>query len=436
MMDSSFSFLKNILFLFIVSIFLHPIPGLASVIDETLEGDAKLSQGEIQAAEKHYATALGMDPENWRVMRSLAEVKFQLKKYKETQKLVDRLLAKEVIKRNTVMVTVEGDPEPFEAEIVDERVVTPDSGINNMEKAEDGDVSKPVNYYRLFNLKTGQMLLVPHKSTKIQYQKVPGRVYAYVQELHAKVENILISKTRTNGPVEMVRIEGGCFKMGSNNYAQAERPVHDVCLKRFKMDKFEVTQADFQAVMGSNPSQYKGAGRPVEMVTWHEAEEYCKKKNKRLPTEAEWEYASRAGATTNYYWGNEFDATKSNFCDSSCSRNLRSKDSSDGFEFTAPIGSFPANSFGLHDMAGNVNEWVSDWFESDYYRKSPKDNPQGPARSNPSDRRGGGTQKVYRGGGWQTDANSQRSAWRKGFETDYRLDNTGFRCAGDLSIKS
>ena len=79
-------------------------------------------------------------------------------------------------------------------------------------------------------------------------------------------------------------------------------------------------------------------------------------------------------------------------------------------------------------MAGNVNEWVSDWFEERAYKNSVKDDPQGPVRASVDGRRGGGTQKVYRGGAWQTNPNSQRSAWRKGFESDYRLDGTGFRC--------
>mgnify|MGYP002700896929 FL=1 len=217
--------------------------------------------------------------------------------------------------------------------------------------------------------------------------------------------------------------------MGSEKSAVSEQPVHEVCLNPFKLDKFEVNQGRFQAFMGHNPSRFIGATLPVESVTWHEADEYCRNSGKRLPTEAEWEYASRGGTDTEYYWGNEFEATQSNFCDSKCVMNIRTENMSDGFPNTAPVGSFPANPFGLHDMAGNVNEWVSDWFEIRYYKNSPKDNPQGPKRSNPSERRGGGTQKVYRGGAWKSDANSQRSAWRKGFETDYRLDGTGFRCA-------
>ena len=428
-MGIPFTFYKNTLFIFILIIFLFPVAGFTSVVDETLEGDAKLARGEIREAEKHYAMALKMDPGNWRVMRSLAEVRFKLKKYKETKQLVDGILAMEVIKRNTVMVTVEGDPEPFEAEIVDERVVTPDSGRNNMRNYMDGETKKPIPHYRLFNMKTGKMLLIPHKDAKVKYKGVPTRIYAYVQDLHAKVENQLISMAGTKGPVEMMALKGGCFKMGSVNGDLTERPVHEVCLKPFKMDKFEVSQSDFQAAMGHNPSRFKGADRPAEMVTWHEADEYCKKSDKRLPTEAEWEYAARAGTDMEYYWGNEFDASKSNFCDSKCGLNIRAKNLSDGFPNTSPIGSFPANPFGLHDMAGNVHEWVADWFDERYYAGSPKDNPLGPQRSNPTDRRGGGMEKVLRGGAWETGPGSQRSASRKEFQTDYRIESFGFRCA-------
>lgn len=292
----------------------------------------------------------------------------------------------------------------------------------------DGKTKKPVLHYRLFNMKTGKMLLIPHKEAKVKYKGVPTRIYAYVQELHAKVENKLISMAGTKGPVEMMALKGGCFKMGSENGALSEIPVHEVCLKPFKMDKYEVSQSAFQAAMGHNPSRFKGADRPVEMVTWHEAEEYCKKSDKRLPTESEWEYAVRGGTNTEYYWGNEFDASKSNFCDSKCGLNISVTNLSDGFPNTSPVGSFPANPFGLHDMVGNVNEWVSDWFEERAYVNSPKDNPQGPIRTNPSGRRGGGAKKIFRGGAWRTDVNSQRSASRKGLETDYRLDGTGFRC--------
>ena len=429
MMETPFSYIKFMLCLFVLNFLLFPAVGFSSVVDETLKGDDKLAQGKIGEAEKHYATALKMDPENWRVMRSLAEVRFQLKKYNETKLLVDRILAMKVSKRKIVVVTMKDSSESFEAEIVDEKVITPDSGGNNMRNYVDGEATKPIPHYRLFNLKTGKMLLIPHDSATIKYQGIPGRDYAYVQELHAKVENILIAKAGSSGPVEMIELKGGCFKMGSDGGAVSEQPAHEVCVDPFKLDKFEVTQGRFQSFMGYNPAWFKGADRPVESVTWHEARDYCKNSGKRLPTEAEWEYAARGGTDTEFYWGDEFDPTKTNFCDSKCVMNIRTKNMSDGFPNTAPVGSFPANPFGLHDMAGNVNEWVADWFEIRYYKNSPKNNPKGAKRSNPSDRRGGGTQKVYRGGAWKTEVNSQRSAWRKGFESDYRLDGTGFRCA-------
>ncbi|HIK57944.1 MAG TPA: hypothetical protein EYF96_02500 [Nitrospinaceae bacterium] len=429
MMGRTFVIFKKTLCFLVFSIFMFPIAGFASVVDETLKGDADLKIDRITDAENHYAKALQMDPGNWRVMRSLAEVKFQLKKYKETKLLVDQILAMKVIKRNTVLVTVEGEPEPFEAEIVDESVVLPDSGRNNMRNYVDGKVAKPILYYRLFNMKAGKMFLVKHDAAKIEYRGVPSRVHAYVKELHAKVENQLISMAGTKGSSEMVELKGGCFKMGSDNGAESERPIHEVCLKPFKMDKYEVNQSFFQATMGHNPSMFKGADLPAEMVTWHEAAEYCEKNNKRLPTEAEWEYAARGGTSSDFYWGSKFDASKTNFCDSTCILNIRNRSLSDKFPNTAPVGSFPVNPFGLHDIAGNVNEWVSDWFEIRYYKNSPKDNPLGPERTNPSERRGGGTQKIYRGGSWRSDADSQRPAWRKGFETDYRLEGTGFRCA-------
>ena len=331
---------------------------------------------------------------------------------------------KQVGKNYTVMVKIEGDPEPFEAEIVDERVVTPDSGSNNMRNYVDGEAAKPIPHYRLFNLKTGNMLLIPHQSAKIKYEKVPSRVHAYVQELHAKVENKLISLAGTKGPVEMVELQGGCFKMGSEKAALSERPVHEVCLKPFKIDKFEVTQSAFQATMGHNPSMFKGADRPAEMVTWDEADDYCKKSDKRLPTEAEWEFAARGGTNTEYYWGNNFDASKANFCDSACILNIRNKNLSDGFPNTAPVGSFPANPFGLHDMAGNVWEWVDDWYNRTYYTHGTKNNPKGYTE---------GEFKSLRGGSWVNFPDSLRSSFRRWSRPDVRFNDTGFRCAKSAS---
>lgn len=420
---------NNILSWSIICFILFPVSIFAGVQEETSKGDMAFKDGKIEEAEVHYSSALKMDPNSWRIMRGLAETKFRLKKYRETKALVDRIRAMKVIKRNIVVVTLSDSSETFEAEIVDENVFTPDDGRNNMRNFLDGEKAKPILHYRLFNLKTGKMLLIPHKDAKLKYKGVPRRVYDYVTELHVKVEDKLIDMQGTTGPVKMVEVKGGCFKMGSNQGAASERPVHEVCLKSFKLDKHEVTQRQFQSYMGHNPARFKGADRPVERVTWHEANDFCRKAGKRLPTEAEWEYAARAGTNTEYYWGNDFENGKSNLCDSACDMNISAKNISDNYPNTAPVGSFPANSWGFHDMAGNVYEWTTDWMDDKYYKNSPKDNPKGPKRTNPSDRKGGGVRKVLRGGSWASNADSQRSAARKGFVVDYRIDLFGFRCA-------
>jgi formylglycine-generating enzyme len=427
-MSFSLVFKNQLLRCCIFILILLPVSVFASVQEETAKGDAAFKMGKMKKAEKYYSSALKMDSNSWRIMRGLAETKFILKKYKETKQLVDRILAMKIIKRNIVVVTMRDKGESFEAELVDENVYTPDDGRNNMRNYVDGEEAKPILHYRLFNLKTGKMLLIPHRDASLKYKGVPRRVYDYVNELHVKVEDILIHRSGITGPIEMVQVDGGCFQMGSTKWAKSERPIHEVCLSSFQMDKYEVSQGLFQSIMGHNPGRFKGANLPVNRVTWHEAAEFCKKNNKRLPTEAEWEYAARAGTTTEYYWGNDFEAGKSNFCDRDCDMNVSDKNISDGYSFTAPVGSFPPNPWGLHDMAGNVHEWVTDWMDDKYYANSPKENPKGPLRTNPSDRKGGGVRKGIRGGAWDTNAKSQRSGARKGFVVDYRIDSIGFRC--------
>ena len=222
--------------------------------------------------------------------------------------------------------------------------------------------------------------------------------------------------------------------MGSSKGAVLEGPVHKVCLSSFKIEKYEVTQKSFQSVMKTNPSRFVSADLPVDSVTWQEANKYCKKTGQRLPTEAEWEFAARGGTATEYYWGENFDSTKGNFCDTNCDMNVRVADASDGYKYTAPVGKFPPNPIGLYDMSGNVSEWVADWMgtEQNYYIISPKDNPPGPIRNNIRDFDGGANEKVLRGGSWGGGIETLRSAWRKAFFRNYRFENLGFRCAADI----
>jgi formylglycine-generating enzyme required for sulfatase activity len=195
--------------------------------------------------------------------------------------------------------------------------------------------------------------------------------------------------------LEFVRIPAGEFMMGSNSGGEDEKPVHRVRITRpFEMGKYEVTQAQWEAVMGSNPSRFKGPGRPVEEVSWNDAQEFLGKLNAvgdgyryRMPSEAEWEYAARAGTTGDH--ASNLDA-------------MAWYDANSGSQ-THPVGAKQPNGWGLHDMHGNVWEWCQDWYDQSYYRSSPAADPTGPAS---------GTSRVLRGGSWVNFASYARSAYR------------------------
>ncbi|VAX31026.1 GldJ [hydrothermal vent metagenome] len=409
---------------------LWPVQAFCDNSKSITAGDQAVAIRDHLKAEKIYTQVLEADPENFRVMKSLAEVKIILKKFKEANALFDRILAMEVYKGKKVLVTLEGEPEPLEAELVDETVILKEDSKNNMRNYLTPVLTEPVPHYRFFFFKSGKMELVAKRRAKFKYTSVSERVREEVVLLQGQVKMQMIQAEGSQGPAEMVSLEGGCFKMGSDKGEPDETPVHEVCVSPFKMDKFEVTQRDFLLQMGTNMSLAQGADLPAESVTWIEADQYCEKLNKRLPTEAEWEYAARAGSATEYSWGDEFDPKQGNFCDQTCIRNLRDDKVSDGYPVIAPVGSFPANAFGLHDMAGNVNEWVADWMEERYYFLSPKKNPKGPVRAEKV-LRGGTNMKVIRGGSWTNAAPELRHANRKALWVDYRIEDLGFRCAAD-----
>jgi hypothetical protein len=207
-------------------------------------------------------------------------------------------------------------------------------------------------------------------------------------------------------PSGMVYVAGGTFQMGSHS-GDDENPVHTVKVSSFFMDKTEVTQAEYRKVMGKNPSNFSGCDDcPVEYVSWHEANAYAKKVGKRLPTEAEWEYAARGGNKSKgyiYSGSNDLDAVR---------YHSGSK--------TYLVAQKQPNELGLYDMSGNVWEWCSDWYNDSYYRSSPKNDPQGP---------NSGKYRVLRGGYWVSSgiAYLGRVAIRYGSDPDSRSYFHGFR---------
>ena len=196
--------------------------------------------------------------------------------------------------------------------------------------------------------------------------------------------------------------------MGSNA-AEDETP-HTVHMSAFTIDKFEVTQEQFEKVMGSNPSGFQGKNLPVEQVIWYEARDYCKAIDKRLPTKAEWEKAARNETHTIYYWGDVIDGDYAWYWDNS----KRS---------THPVGTCKPNAFGLHDMSGNVWEWVADYYADTYYQASLKKNPQGPFTSK---------YRVIRGGSWRDFSDFLRTTRRNYDLPAGRFNHIGFRCAQSI----
>ena len=227
----------------------------------------------------------------------------------------------------------------------------------------------------------------------------------------------------------MVAVEGGTFRMGaqSSNSSSAnydsgadrdEFPVHSVRLSDYHIGKYEVTQEEWEAVMGNNPSYFKGENKPVECVSWNDCQEFIKKLNEltglqfRLLTEAEWEYAARGGNKSRgyKYSGSNVIGDVAWYWDNS-SRT------------THQVGTKRPNELGLYDMSGNVREWCSDRYSSIYYSSSPVNNPTGPVM---------GSGHVARGGGWHCDAARCRVANRGYDYLDYRYINIGFRLAHSL----
>lgn len=171
---------------------------------------------------------------------------------------------------------------------------------------------------------------------------------------------------------ELVVIPEGTYLRGSKEGRSTEQPVHQVRVKSFLMGRTEVTQGQWKAVMDSTPSSNQACGEscPVDSVSWDDAQAFLKKlsevagKKYRLPSEAEWEYAARAGTTSAYWWGDVASHEQANYGSEECCDGLA--EGRDKWEKTAPVGQFQPNAFGLHDMLGNVAEWVEDVYHKNY----------------------------------------------------------------------
>ncbi|MEA5601839.1 SUMF1/EgtB/PvdO family nonheme iron enzyme [Nostoc sp. UHCC 0252] len=226
--------------------------------------------------------------------------------------------------------------------------------------------------------------------------------------------------------LEMVEIPGGTFMMGSpEDEAQREKdesPQHQVKVPGFFMGKYEITQAQYQAIMNNNPSNFKGEKRPVEQVSWDDAVEFCKKlsqktgKTYRLPSEAEWEYACRAGTKTPFYFGETITTDLVNY---GGNYPYGSAPKGEYRQQTIDVGKFPPNSFGLYDMHGNVWEWCEDVYNGNYI-DAPTDGRPWLVGSNKNT-------KLLRGGGWFIVARNCRSADRSGVARAVRDYDVGFR---------
>ena len=268
-------------------------------------------------------------------------------------------------------------------------------------------------------------------------------------------------RTRPLDGMVMVYVPAGEFLMGSTGNANAnEKPQHTVYLDAFWIDQTEVTVAQFRAfaqasgyqttaekqgwayawvenakewqkVNGADWQHPFGPGSNAEdnqavvQVSWFDAVAYCEWVGGSLPTEAQWEKAARGTDGRVYPWGNLFDGTWLNYCDSRCESGDHAFD--DGYRYTAPVGSYPAgvSPYGALDMAGNVWEWTADRYDEGYYADSPAQNPGGPES---------GQYCVLRGGSWNHDQSGMRTAYRLEGSPIDRVDNFGYRCtlqAGD-----
>lgn len=294
--------------------------------------------------------------------------------------------------------------------------ITLQLGNKRVQTAEDGT-------YILENLKAGIYTMKVQKEgyvtyTKEEIQLADGQILRLDIEMqedeYKEKSDYVVTMYGLN--MEMVYVEGGTFEMGASDEQgedarEDEYPERAIKLDAYHIGKYEVTQAQWKAVMGTEPSYFKGENLPVEQVSWDEAQEFCKRLSEAtgrkytLPTEAQWEYAARGGNKSQH-----FKYAGSNNINEVAWYKINSNSK------THPVGGKKANELGVYDMSGNVWEWCSDWYTS--YDASNMNNPQGAVN---------GEERVDRGGCWCDLASNCRVSSRDYDNPDLRYSDLGFR---------
>ncbi|KAA0888978.1 formylglycine-generating enzyme family protein [Oryzomonas rubra] len=274
---------------------------------------------------------------------------------------------------------------------------------NNVEHRQSGGIRMKIMGLVLFLLCSGCAAMDAGLQPASGGSGAPGRA-AYVDTVTG---------------MEFTAVPGGCFLMGDvldigDSY---ERPVHEVCLKELRIGTYEVTQAQWQRVMGDNPSRFKSCGQycPVENVSYSDVQGFIEKlnaqsgRNYRLPTEAEWEYACRGGGKPEKFCGGADVEDVAWYAANS-------------FSSPQPVGQKRPNGLGIYDMSGNVWEWVQDYMYN--YLPNKADNPTGPSA---------GTFHIVRGGAWDVTADATRSSYRNYVASESRKSDLGFRLVAPLT---
>jgi len=316
------------------------------------------------------------------------------------------------------------------AQVSNVRISQYDNGIYKVLFDLNGDAND--DFYFQITANKGGTTIKPHAVGGMKISKVKkDNVLVWDPVLDGREAKGWELSLKANKITGMVYVEGGSFQMGSNDGEIDEKPVHRVAVSSFYIGKYEVTQKQWQAVMGNNPSNWKGDNLPVEQVNWYDCVEFCNKLSRkegltpcysgsgssitcdwtangyRLPTEAEWEFSARGG---NQSKGDTYSG-------SNTVGDVAWYGSNSGGK-THPVGQKQANEQGIYDMSGNVWEWCWDWYDSSYYGKSPAASPKGAD---------GGSSRLLRGGSWNDNDRDCRVANRLDLSPGSRYGSLGLR---------